>query len=281
MVTSLITAIPTDALAIAFMAPGQCREFTDGSLHEKMVPYTIIAQVLFGHYEITCNGLSEIIQPGEAFLTPANHPMAIMHRGDTAHGNLMGARWNHIHFTLFDTLDVTSLLDMPLKLSTQKAQRLGRIIQELLALETEQNSNPIEILARRHTKSFETLYILSDLAPLKPESQAVLRHAQRLTGVFAHIRDHLADPFTPADLARLGHMSLSRFHATFREHLGTTPMDYVKKLRLDEACKRLLISDDSIYDIAAKVGFTNQFHFSREFNTRFGMSPFHPRLLFV
>lgn len=270
---SPFSSIPFSALALGFMLPGQQLRFTDGWVHTKIVPHTIIAQVLYGHYEIVCDGRTAVIEPGEAFLTPANRLMSITHHGDPECGMVMGARWNHFHFTLFDAIDFTSLLDLPLRVEVEPAGRLGEIIGEYLDNDPPEEDRALRWMARRLELAYETLRILCEIAPLRPESLALIQHSERLAAVFTFIRDHLAQPLSVPQLARAAHMSPSRFHAFFREHIGCTPMDYVKRLRLDEACKRLLVCEDSISQISERIGFCNQFHFSREFKARFGMTP--------
>ncbi|NQZ70101.1 MAG: helix-turn-helix transcriptional regulator [Lentisphaeria bacterium] len=50
-------------------------------------------------------------------------------------------------------------------------------------------------------------------------------------------------------------------------------MEYVKQLRLNKA--KILLATTSLYvaEVADKVGFSNQFHFSRQFKKMFGVSP--------
>jgi AraC-like DNA-binding protein len=270
--TALSIMIPPDALSIGFISAGECQQTPDGWVLQKIVPAIVIAQVLFGSYEITCNGRTEIIHPGEAYLTPANHTMTTIHHGDPNHGGWMGARWVHLHYTLFDTLDLTSLMDLPLRIPVEPASRLGLIIQELVDME-KSPAHVIGGLARRNELAFAALRIICDIAPLRPESEAILQYTGRLASVFAYIHDHLAEPIPVAQLARLTHMSASRFHAFFRQHIGCTPMNYIKKIRLNEACKNLMSNDDSIAHIAERLGFCSQFHFSREFKAYFKMTP--------
>ncbi|MCF7849150.1 MAG: helix-turn-helix domain-containing protein, partial [Kiritimatiellales bacterium] len=51
------------------------------------------------------------------------------------------------------------------------------------------------------------------------------------------------------------------------------PMEYLKQLRLAEACRLLVGTDLSLKEVAADTGFCNQFHFSRDFCKAFGKPP--------
>ena len=63
------------------------------------------------------------------------------------------------------------------------------------------------------------------------------------------------------------------FHRKFKEAMGETPRDYVNRLRLEKAAYKLLITNDSIFDISLSVGFKNHETFSRAFRSKFNCSP--------
>lgn len=59
----------------------------------------------------------------------------------------------------------------------------------------------------------------------------------------------------------------------FREHLGSSLGEYVRKLRIDEAAEKLLRTPLSIADIAIETGFADQSHLTRLFHRATGMTP--------
>ncbi|HLL88337.1 MAG TPA: helix-turn-helix transcriptional regulator, partial [Tepidisphaeraceae bacterium] len=65
----------------------------------------------------------------------------------------------------------------------------------------------------------------------------------------------------------------SRFTALFRAHTGTSPMGYVRKVRVDHARRLLADVDLSIKEVAARVGFDDAFHFSKVFRAVDGLAP--------
>jgi AraC family transcriptional regulator len=66
----------------------------------------------------------------------------------------------------------------------------------------------------------------------------------------------------------------------FRNYYGSTIGDYVRKLRIDFACSRLVETDRSLIEIALAAGFCDQSHFSRTFKQIIGVSPSAYRLAF-
>jgi len=60
-----------------------------------------------------------------------------------------------------------------------------------------------------------------------------------------------------------------RFRATF----GTTPAEFVERLRMKEAQRRLAASEASIKRVAISLGYRSSHVFRRAFERRFGVSP--------
>lgn len=75
------------------------------------------------------------------------------------------------------------------------------------------------------------------------------------------------------DLATSVGVHPSRLSHEFRARLGTSPGEYVRRLRLEWAAQRLLSADASIADIALRSGFCDQSHFTTMFRRHFGMAP--------
>lgn len=76
-----------------------------------------------------------------------------------------------------------------------------------------------------------------------------------------------------AEVARACHVSPEYFSRLFRKHTGTTAERYLKKLRLNQAMRLLQQSGFSVKEIALRVGFKDQFHFSKAFKSAHGVSP--------
>ena len=96
----------------------------------------------------------------------------------------------------------------------------------------------------------------------------------------AYIREHLTEPFTEADLARIAGMSASAFSRSFRKHTGFSLVRYVNRLRINVACQLLMSGDDmSVTDICYEVGFNNLSNFNRQFLAQKGMPPSRFRAL--
>ncbi len=269
----LMDLIPDNALNTALIQPGHGTFFPDGLVHRKAAPCIIIAQTLQGRYEVECRGKTIIAKEEEAFLAATNDWLTITHHGDRRKGGLFKSRWLHVHFTLFETVDFSSLLEIPMKCDRHFGRKFGDIIAELLQMNSGEGKKPLWGLARKKELAFAALRLLCELAPPKKESFDLLQATERLAPAFSFIKENLTKTITVQDLARAAHMSLARFHTFFHHQMQATPMAYVKTLRLTEASHKLIATDWPITQISDSVGFRNQFHFSREFKSSFGTSP--------
>ena len=59
----------------------------------------------------------------------------------------------------------------------------------------------------------------------------------------------------------------------FRERVGCTPAQYVLERRIAAAAQDLLFTNDSIEQIADRLGFANRYHLTRMFTRRVGIPP--------
>ena len=102
---------------------------------------------------------------------------------------------------------------------------------------------------------------------LSGEAQRLVRKAM------AFIHEHFAEPITRREIAR--HVSIAEDYLTycFRQELGTTPIKYLQRYRVNRARSLLRESDKTITEIARMVGFSDSGYFSRIFHRETGMSP--------
>ncbi len=98
-------------------------------------------------------------------------------------------------------------------------------------------------------------------------------HASAIARAIGHIRGDIRSPITVPDLARRVGMSASSFHNHFKTITSTTPLQYLKELRLLEARQLLRTGGASVTTAALDVGYESPSQFSREYVRKFGVSP--------
>ncbi len=87
------------------------------------------------------------------------------------------------------------------------------------------------------------------------------------------MRLHYSDPLRLADLATLAGMSVSHFIRTFRHSMGTSPIDWLRRERINQAKRRLLDTDEPIKEIARQCGYRDPYFFSKDFKRLAGAPP--------
>jgi AraC-like DNA-binding protein len=95
----------------------------------------------------------------------------------------------------------------------------------------------------------------------------------RIHSVLRAIHTRFAEPLSVAGLAAEFGMSVSAFHHRFKGVTSTSPLQYLKAVRLHKA--RMLILHDRLGAALAadRVGYESASQFSREFKRLFGHSP--------
>ena len=78
---------------------------------------------------------------------------------------------------------------------------------------------------------------------------------------------------TVEDLADVCKLNRSYFSKLFKDNMGCPPQEFLIRLRLAKAAELMKTTGDSIGDISVMCGYPNQFHFSRAFKKRYGVSP--------
>jgi transcriptional regulator GlxA family with amidase domain len=83
-------------------------------------------------------------------------------------------------------------------------------------------------------------------------------------------------PLTLSSVAARSYISVRTLQKGFREHLGVSPMGYLRQVRLRRAHQSLLMSDPStatVTDIAYQWGFRNLARFAAAHTARYGERP--------
>jgi AraC-like DNA-binding protein len=97
--------------------------------------------------------------------------------------------------------------------------------------------------------------------------------AQRITRAIRWLKDHFADPLRIESLARHVRMSPSAFHLHFKGLTAMSPLQYQKRLRLQEARRLMLGEGLDAASAAFRVGYESPSQFSREYRRMFGAPP--------
>jgi AraC-like DNA-binding protein len=96
---------------------------------------------------------------------------------------------------------------------------------------------------------------------------------RRVAGAIAWIKEHFTESLQIEALAKHVNMSPSALHSHFKAVAAMSPIQYQKRLRLEEARRRLLATGTSAETVAYEVGYASPSQFSREYVRLFGQPP--------
>lgn len=95
----------------------------------------------------------------------------------------------------------------------------------------------------------------------------------RIDKALKHIHRNFQDSMDVEELAELVNMSVSAFHRAFKDVTSSSPIQYIKKIRLSKAKDLLAERGLRVGEAATRVGYESAAQFSREFKRYFGASP--------
>ncbi|MCT9620879.1 AraC family transcriptional regulator N-terminal domain-containing protein [Curtobacterium sp. C2H10] len=94
-----------------------------------------------------------------------------------------------------------------------------------------------------------------------------------VTAATALLTGRMDEPWTMERLARELRVSESTLFARFKQATGMSPAQYLKRTRLGEARRRMVLHADTAARAAAAVGYRSASHFSRDYREAYGRPP--------
>ncbi|WP_410790392.1 AraC family transcriptional regulator [Kribbella sp. C-35] len=105
------------------------------------------------------------------------------------------------------------------------------------------------------------------LAPSVDNETALWDQAARL------LSEDLPRRLEMRDVAAQLNLEYDRFRRVFRDRFGRSPLAFRNDRRLEAAATLLRATNLTCREIARRIGFSDEFHLSRRFRTRYGASP--------
>ena len=111
-------------------------------------------------------------------------------------------------------------------------------------------------------------------APTSKDHQDAHRGTLRLA--IAYIDEHACSDITVADIAEASHVTVRSIQLAFRRHLDTTPMAYLRQVRIKHAHAELAGADPvstTVTAVAHRWGFANLGRFTTAYRQAYGILP--------
>lgn len=97
--------------------------------------------------------------------------------------------------------------------------------------------------------------------------------ANKIVKVISEIKNNFMEPINIPSIAQDIGMSEASLYQNFKKVTSMSPLQFQKKIRLEEAKQMLLSQNLPAHEVAFNVGYESASQFSREYSRMYGMSP--------
>lgn len=240
------------------------RKRVKGAL-ENIVIYCIDGE---GWVEIEGNRLP--IRENQVIIIPAN----VHHVYGANKDNPWSIFW--IHFCGSNVSMFSSMMGYVINVPDSSSPRFGdriRFFEEIFQnLEMGYSPDNLEyssICLMHFLSSFKYISQFCEIQPIK-EDDMVQKSIH-------FMRDNLENEISLEALASEAGYSVSRYSFIFRQKTSYSPLRYFNNLRIQKACSYLQFTGLKIKEVAYKLKFHDQYHFSRAFHKTMEISPLEYR----
>lgn len=154
-----------------------------------------------------------------------------------------------------------------LRLREEQRRLLDALLRELRG-EMEAPHTDSEALCR--VALLRLLILLHRANP--PEQSAAITYDDKMLPILSYINEHLAEPISVDELARLAYLSRSHFMRLFKERMGCPVHSYIRRTRLSRAAQ-LISQGVPAGKAAAESGFSDYSVFLRAFRQLYHTTP--------
>ncbi|HLL13953.1 MAG TPA: AraC family transcriptional regulator [Pyrinomonadaceae bacterium] len=214
--------------------------------------------VLRGSYSERDRSKSQVCLPSTLVLRPAGEMHSVQFHDSSTHI----FRVELTHAALAKVRRHSKLFDYPERLNTAPLfWMMTRLYKEFLQPDD---------LAPLSMEGI-ILEILAAASRAAYASQATC--PPRLRRAREYVQASYTKPLRLGDVAAVAGVHPAYLAREFRRHYQTTLGEYVRRLRVEAACRALSATDARLSEIAASLGFSDQSHLGRQFKRLTGLTP--------
>lgn len=100
-----------------------------------------------------------------------------------------------------------------------------------------------------------------------------LQSSNKIDNAIAFMHENLSNKLTVADIAKHVNVSSSHFSKLFKDFTNKTPIEYLTRIRLEQAKRLLKLSDKNLTEIAFECGYSSSSYFSHNFIETVKLTP--------
>lgn len=260
-------AKPENNIEITYTCSGKAEYSAGEEFCGTKLPFEMFFSVEKGAVCFDLGGKAIEAREGEAVLMPCDTEYKIT-AGEEAVLGFVG-----FEARIFTVLRILSLFDYPLFFPKESSiYSACKKISDMSAQNEFTNSrleNAIKTVSLLYTSVSE---ITEESLPLKT-GESMMNNFASFADVLSHIGTHLAENIMQETLSGIAGLSPDSFYRQFKKVIGVSPKDYIIAERLRRARTMLVLTDLTVGEVSAAVGYENQFYFSGLFSKKHGVSP--------
>jgi AraC-like DNA-binding protein len=114
---------------------------------------------------------------------------------------------------------------------------------------------------------------LAGVSRIIRDSDAVYVEHPEMRRIVDYVRAHYREKLSVGEMANVGGISVSSQERLFKKTFGLTPLMYLRRTRLNAACKTLRQTRVGLAEIAVQCGFNDQTNMTRAFRQELKITP--------
>jgi AraC-like DNA-binding protein len=260
-------AKPENNIEITYTCSGKAEYATGEEFCGTKLPFEMFFSVEKGKVSFDIGENTLEATEGEAVLVPCDTEYAIR--------TCDGARIGFVGFEarIFTVLRILSLFDYPLFFSGEWGIYSACKSISDMSEENEFTNYRLENAIKTVSLLYSSISEITEKSlPLKT-GESMMDNFASFADVLSHIGTHLAENIMQETLSGIAGLSPDSFYRQFKKVIGVSPKDYIIAERLRRARTMLVLTDLTVGEVSAAVGYENQFYFSGLFSKKHGVSP--------
>ncbi len=224
----------------------------------------ILLYCVDGEGNVYINDQVYTLKPNTYIIIPKN----TAHRYTSSNTNPWSIYWVHFSGLTTDAIynRFAAQHEQPVRAIPFEEGRINLFEQVYAMLEHSFHEKEMEV-TNLYLQHFVTSLVYDkELNPVAYETDSVSLS-------IAYMKKNIREKLSITDLAGQRGLSVSHYSRLFHQKTGLSPINYFNLLKIQVSCQHLYFTDRSIKEIAAAIGFDDQYYFSRLFSKLMGMPP--------
>jgi AraC-like DNA-binding protein len=246
-------------------------------------PFIRIYLVTEGAARLRIQGEVLDMRPGYLYLIPAF----------TTHDYACDSSFSHYYLHLYEEAPANSIVleqwNLPYEVTAESTDQF--LFQRLCAINAELSLTPSEQEEYIHPTDLSQTIRKNNQRPacIRMETEGIvlqilshfLQHTsrpkqnidKRIESAVLYIRKHIAEPIELGELAESSRLSKTHFIRLFKQEVGSTPVQYINRKKIEQAQLLLLTGRMPVKSIAYSLSIDDDSYFSRMFKKTTGVTP--------